>query len=294
MTGVRPTFSQRLASRAPRAVVASSERTWWHQNLEQSLPILVTGVALVGAASWLGLTSPHAAAGHLPLWPLVLAIGLILLGCGVALTLVDESELPAYDGPEYIRVNRAEWDRLHGGGPVAEPWDESSTTTPELVTTAAAGERAAAPGVAASPAAEADDMVRELADLLASTPASSPSGSGAAAPNATPIASPPMADVSPSPSLTRPVAPQVPAPRRAADPIPVWAEPTGPSTTTPPRPETRECAGCGEPTESWAEACVTCDRPLCGDCQNESFSEGRPGLCPSCDRTRRSIEPGSG
>jgi hypothetical protein len=57
-----------------------------------------------------------------------------------------------------------------------------------------------------------------------------------------------------------------------------------------PEPVRRDqCASCSNVVASWEEVlgCVVCDRPLCAKCQDESFVEGRPGLCTKCDEERR-------
>ncbi len=300
MSEARPTVTRRLrSSPRPETERRTAPPRWWRENLEHSLPVLIVGGALVGLSVWLAVTAPHGQSGHLPLWPLVLAIGLVLAGSGAALTLVDETG-EAGDDDRFVRVDRADWERLQSSRRTPAPWDES-TISPA----APAAARAPAPAVprprapapapqAASPSAAADDMVRELSALLASEGPSPPAPAAALAPSPISSLTPPKAASAPfqpaSPAATRP--PDPPAKPLAIPPP--WSEAPAAPNSPAEKPGPAECAGCGEPTESWAESCVTCDRPLCSDCQNESFSEGRPGLCPSCDRTRRSIDAGSG
>ncbi len=276
---------QRRDQPRPRSLPPAS---WLEENLLHSLPMLILGGTCLGLAFGLPSLS-RATVGHLPLWALVGGVGMVFTGGGIALALVDDSEgggrLP--QGDQYILVRRADWEALAAATtPVRGA--PAPTATRQLRSPAAGGARATPQSPAASP--------------IASTPAVR---------FASPPAGPAPPPVSPAPAATPtpPLAPPrpIPAPlsavsQPAVDEAAIDAEldsmlesleppPAVPALRRPAVEPIRHdvCASCGTDVASWEEVlgCVVCDRPLCAKCQDASFAESRPGLCPSCDAERR-------
>src|SRR5208282_5170304 len=90
-------------------------RSWLTENLRQSLPMFGAGGAFLGLGLW-SLNSWAGAAGRLPLWLLLAALGATLTASAVALTFVEEG--PPYVqtrlDSRYIFVERDRWEKLLG------------------------------------------------------------------------------------------------------------------------------------------------------------------------------------
>jgi len=265
-------------------------RSWFRENLRQSLPMFGAGGACLGLGLW-SLNSWAGAAGRLPLWILLAALGATLTASAIALTFVEEG--PPYMqtrlDSRYIFVERDRWEKLLGDAQRAVRAPKTS----------------AQPSATPSPTAA--------------------SGSVAAPPTPPTVPGPsPAKGTSLPPSLPKPGTAGPSPPRRA----PAWEEGDGSSSTAPAYDESvldsaldsiltvlepigqlgsdgvqrsgspvagPRCTSCGADLQSsgTSNSCVVCDRPLCPNCQARSFEAGHPGMCLSCDTRRRHAPVGS-
>jgi hypothetical protein len=282
---------------------------WFRENLQHSFPILAVGAFCVGIAVWLDLVHLHAFGSRMPLWTLVAAVGVTLVGGGSALTMVEEPPEPAAAIPAgYLLVSQHEWDSLiqaAGTPPVPaaappEVWQEA----PEIVEEPLAPE-AIAPSFAVDP----DAVARASADLVGVAPASEPESlvaqpaAAATAQDQEPLAAPPSASPpeppAPEPPRVEPAVPRVTLPSvERAVPSPTTtefqnvlnllerAEVSVRSRITPelgPAQPRDRCTGCGLPVSTYSEQiCVMCDRPLCDRCVDRTAEAGHPQMCDAC------------
>jgi hypothetical protein len=238
---------------------------------------------------------------RLPFWALLVGIGAVLAGGGLALTLIEEVPEEEPDD-RFVRVDRDVWAKTQEQAALHAPWDESLPSPPPpprritpMRPNLAPVTDAEAP-VEPMIAAPSSAIVRELSDLLVGTPPPR-KPSPPAAPAAPPAAAAPPPAARPQPPTTPPelgkergtTTPQiavVPAYRSAVRPDPYVA----PRPVSPPPPAPRRvlsCVGCQKTVDETSDACVVCDRPMCSACYDLSFAQGRPGLCPECDSLRR-------
>jgi len=257
---------------ADRGTPIEAPRASNRENLEQSLPFLVGGALCIGLAGWFALSHSHLAGSHPSLLLLLAGVGITLGGGGIALSLVEEPSEdrgPIID-PEHVLVDRAEWDRLQ----VAERL--SPLRNPELV------------------ARMSEGVIRD----------SRPSAAASTPPSAAPARSVSGA-AAPPPPRSSPTAPnsQLATPWLATPPAtPIWQEEpiqeletvlaelerdgADLQTRARPRPDTTPpevCGGCGGAVTSYSEqACVVCGKPLCESCLDQSVTDQRPSICPSC------------
>ena len=266
-----------------KPAVPRPPRAWLRENLRQSLPMFGAGGVCLGLGLW-SLGSWAGAAGRLPLWLLLAALGATLTASAVALTFVEEG--PPYVqtrlDSRYIFVERDRWERLLSA--TERPANAPKTGAPSSAATLSP---TAAPGVSPPrprlPVVAAPSPSHEKS-LPGSVP--KPSTVGLPPPRRTPVweegdGSSPMAPVYDESVLDS-----------ALDSILTVLEPIGQaagpqqagSSAAGPR-----CTSCGAVLQSsgTSNSCVVCDRPLCPNCQARSFEAGHPGMCLSCDTRRR-------
>jgi hypothetical protein len=112
-----------------RADSPPSTPSWLRENLEHSLPFVLAGGLCLGVGFWIDATTVPAP-GHPSLWLLLVAVGAVVVGGGVALTFVsEEPDGPAAPSDErFVLVDRAEWERLRS--PVTTEAVEASSVPP--------------------------------------------------------------------------------------------------------------------------------------------------------------------
>jgi len=328
--------------------------SWFHENLEHSLPFMLAGGLCLGIGFWIDATTAHTP-GHPSIWLLLVAVGATVVGGGVALTFVSEETEPSAEVIEnrFVMVDREEWERLHGpevteappvtpGSPAEyledapptpespdapPPWLESE---PEPQPLPAAGSR----GVTEEWGARVPARAAASATPTAQPPLSARSYDSAPVPPWAPVAGapaqigPPRGTPDPSvpaASLSQPasaVAGGPPAkPGTAAQARPeLTGKPAAPSIspaeenleelvselnaiagsqvapTAPPPPSRtsltstiarsqNRCTSCARQLdEQRAVVCVSCETPLCSQCQEASTRKRGVALCTECAR----------
>jgi hypothetical protein len=280
---VRPDRRQTaLTSMKPAA--PSPSRSWLRENLRQSLPMFGAGGAFLGLGLW-SLNSWAGAAGRLPLWLLLAALGATLTASAVALTFVEEA--PPYVqtrlDSRYIFVERDRWEKLLTAAqrPVSAPkiaTRPSTAPAPTVSPNVSAGARSPPTVAAPSPS--------EGKSLPGNVPQPSPA-------SPSPLRRAPAWEEGDGSSPTAPAYDESVL-DSALDSILTVLEPIGqlgPGGPQPPGSSVAgpRCTSCGAVLQSsgTSNSCVVCDRPLCPNCQARSFEAGHPGMCLSCDTRRR-------
>lgn len=268
-------------------------RPWLRENLEHSLPVILAGVLCLGIGVWLGVSQIHATGSRLPLWLLVAAIGVTLIGGGSVLTLIEEVEDVANSRrvPEgYVLVNQNEWVRLRSDQSARfqeGPRDAREYPFPARISggsssvtagseTKPGPEVAPAVGIEPTPSPRAGTPTRSSTELIGN------------------LASPSVPRASAIGGI------RVPGPRSTNGQrqgtkefetvlsLLERAEATVRSRMfdEPPRLVQDRCVGCGIPTTSYTEqVCVVCDKPLCDRCLDRTASAGHPQMCYFCHAT---------
>jgi hypothetical protein len=304
---VRPRIVRSSHEPSPGSLPSTSNRGW-KENLEHSLPFLLGGSFCVGLAVWLGLSGAHELGLRHPLWPLLVGIGVTLGGGGIALTLVDESpqgEAPALDD-RYVLVERTEWERWQRSPPSVALVPGVSREPGPLGSAAApfpAGSGAPpSPSPSATPGFDPSLVTQLSEELLRASPSSetatSPARaqSGATGPRGpvptAPAPSPRRSTVgkaprpgtspsSPQSPLAVPLNPEIEATLAQLEMEAARALPA--ARPTPAVANGQRCIGCGAAVAAYSEqACILCERPLCDACLEESISDERPAVCPTC------------
>ncbi len=300
-----PSRRKSRPSAAPATDAAPSRLpSWLRSNLEQSLPVLTVGVFCVGLAVWLGSTHLHALGSRMPLWTLVAAVGLTLVGGGSALTLVEEPSEGLSGVPDgYLLVLQSDWDRLtevpvQPASSAATPpvWEEGPaeaepsvdavpvTVVPEVDPEAVARASAdlVSPALQVTPTSLVGTLAaRSVAVEPEPAPASARAGQSALEPS-TPIA-PKTVPLSVSkdgsdPSAAAEFRDVLSLLERAERSVRSRLAPV-PSPTQP----RDRCTGCGTAVSTYSEQiCVMCDRPLCDRCVDRTAEGGHPQMCDAC------------
>jgi len=338
---------------------ADPDAGWLRENLEFSLPFLLAGGVCLGLGLWIRTTQAAHAAGHLSVWLLMVAIGVAVLGGGVALTFVAEE--PSGIGPpeddRYVLVDRTDWERYQAGPQDGEVVETEPPSRPEYLEDVP-GEATESPGGPPPWAEETEPLVKpEPAPVATHRPLSAPTAHAGATGTLPPSDS---VRVSPGPTAVGVRAEARPSqPRGAMPPGPSPAQPAGPGgsrpvptapqtspeptstprpvsaperagysrpTASPPTPanpveerfeelvsELNAIAGSSEATTGLApptrtltstlarsqnrctscarhlddvgrSICVSCETPICTDCQDASLRRRGIALCSECAR----------
>lgn len=273
-------------------------------NLAASFPLLFFGAACVAVAALVLLEGSRASIGRIPLWVPFLALGLIALVGGTlsVFALPDEteeapaqrgvlpswpdrspaprepsvvpeptarksmadaapptpSEIPPYAPPTAPRA---------GSVPPSPPIPSSRTVPPLLPVDASATPTVLLPDDATALLREIDLIAADLRSARRGGPRPrGPPGAEGRREVGDQFVARPMEEASAS---------------YAAVPFGAGSE-TAAETELPRR--VRHCVGCGSVIlETGATTqCQVCGEPLCSDCRERSFAEGKPNLCPLC------------
>jgi hypothetical protein len=276
-------------------------------NLAASFPLLFFGAGCLAAAAFVLLDGTGAAIGRIPLWLPFFALGTIALVGGTLSVFAEPDETE--------EIEEANEDFEVEEVPRAVSLSMSRAVSPEPGVQLRTETRAAPPPV--PPSEEARSSVRPPAradDSLISpsthSPGSEPvppasAGAGTLLPddasallreidlitadlraNRRPTRTTPTRGFAGRglPTTTQPVAGAM------VGPLPVQA---GAAQLTPATPERLEseaprqsvhCVGCGSVIlrSGTPSRCQVCGEPLCSDCRDRSYAEGKPNLCPLC------------
>ena len=280
-----------------RPLLTSRRSTWplasdagWRTRLRPALPLFVIAAVSFGV-SLLLFRSVSEGPGHLPIWTLFSATGVILAMGGTAVVVAggDESvePTPFYDTDRFVLLPKEEYERLRSPLTAASSSFEATSASPlpeaPIVPEGAMGpttppaaewsEEPTAPPEHIRTTSELELALNEVESVLASlaSPAESATGSRSA-------------EVSP---LRRPVPP---AERTTPSESPTNSLPPGGvgspthQTVVPPAASRGICTSCGMriPNASKAVRCHACDEPLCVACAARADWEGHADLCPRC------------
>lgn len=316
-------------SRPPRRRAVTSREPEDHETdapldrrglVRAALPLLVVGaVAFAGAYIFSHGTS-RLGVGHVPLWGLFAAIGVVVSGGGVTVLLAgqasDETAEPFYDPRDYVLLRRDEYAELVSDRPhepmVAVParvptWSE---TEDDLETEPSPPEEPPArtrPAIEPSPVftAKVDEAIDEMEQLLGELREQRRVEGRVDAPDPvlTPAPAPPAPVIVRSPPPAPPPSPSAsPRPRAAAAAIPAVAPPresparpstavapalraTGPSPAQPKvQVSAGICSSCGRrvAVSSRTHKCTVCGGPICSDCVVRARKDGHPEVCTVC------------
>jgi hypothetical protein len=271
------------------------------KNLAASFPLFFFGAGCVAVALFVVLERSAAAIGRIPLWVPFVALGIIALAGGTLSVFAEPDEGEEFHAPKtapapslsrirrYIPPERTPPTRRPQGAVSGRPPPDSGRIRPMVPVppSAETGDswmpgtdsmdtRLTATNPAPVPPDDAASLLREI-DLI--------TAELRGARNSTRVGSPvpgPVGNVlaHESKSVTPTVLPSV-----------VVKPPSAPSSTA--RPERLEseaprqiahCVGCGSAILHVGKPsrCQVCGEPLCSECRDRSFAEGKPNLCPLC------------
>jgi len=298
--GVRPGPDPRTGPARP----ASDRPPSLRENFERSLPVLAGGALCLGVAAVLVHGPAHLLGLRLPIWPLLGAVGLTLVGGGCALTISEEPPPagPDLSGGEYVLVNRGVWLDLQSAVVQARRAAAESVAQPPWAETPVErnGESAplwVAPAVVDTLAVESAsrELLREAHPRTVTpgqqqrTGPSSPPAALGTLPSTQGVASPtrPMPTTGPG-APSGPVAPT----QEFASVLSLLERAEASVRTrlhrTAPVGAHDRCISCGISVSAYSEQlCVMCDRPLCDRCVDLTAASGHPQMCDTCHNAFR-------
>jgi len=261
-------------------------------NLEGAFPLLLVGSALLVYAAILANEEMVVHGAHLPLWGLIGAVGMVVVGAGVYSTFLEEpaSAAPLVP-PDAVVISKSEYDALKGDRPPPRP-PSSTPKMPEWwegPPEPRTAERAGPVRVSVPPAEKRPAAVPPVVpSALRRGGPPGPLGVGA---EATPKATPARL---PAPPPPRPAA-TPPRPRRSLTELKsalseletLLDQEFAASPRTAPKPAPKgvpACADCRRalPKLPTPNVCSGCGKSLCTDCALSSQFEDGDLRCIEC------------
>lgn len=286
----------RLKSTSPRSTLA--------ENLEASFPLIFFGGGCLAAAAFVLGDGSHLLIGRIPLWLPFMALGLIALVGGILSIFAEPDPLdepissdeqpPSHAMPLTPAVASIVRPSVPAASPgpnpisagtalVARPFKVTNVPEPPRALVPRAPPIAGPetrnpipPAVSAAPLLP-DDATALLMEIdlisqdLRATRAGARLGGATENTSVPPTRAPSVAT---TPGATQPGVPSV-APR-----------PSLPTASVPLEVPRRavHCVGCGSVILAAGPPvqCQVCHEPLCSDCRDRSYAEGKPNMCPLC------------
>ncbi|MGC2290031.1 MAG: hypothetical protein WA688_09285 [Thermoplasmata archaeon] len=269
-------------------------------NLAASFPLFFFGAGCLAVAAFVLYEGSAATIGRIPLWIPFIALGAIALAGGTLSVFAEPDEASPTDAaqrtppnptapvPRYIPPDRfprsgtptgAAPERVAARDTPTRPTDFAPPPARPPPASTPVEEPSPGPQIGAGLTAvlpdDTSDFLKELdlieADLHAPrrTIRATPSVPAASAP--TPTVAGSVFSTSTGPPAAKDDPPQLPV--------------VGPSRLESEAPRrVVHCIGCGSAIlhVGTPSQCQVCGEPLCSDCRDRSFSEGKPNLCPLC------------